>query len=114
LYQLLAGEIQRDGQGKIWASQAFDPATIYDYTLGHQVNRTYDFTRAVQVAAFEFMPDKIIILGPGTTVGAPTAQALISAGWKGLLDKADFQERQKSDGILLSMGMNDQRHFAVR
>ena len=102
-----------DGRGHVWLPRAFDPTAIYDYTLGAQINRSYDFTRAVQVAAFEFMPDKIIVLGPGTTMGAPVAQALIAGGWKGLSGKADFLARQKSDPILLSMGMADQRALAT-
>lgn len=98
-----------DGQGRIWAPKAFDPKATYDYTLGAQLNRTYDFTRAVQVAAAEFAPDKIIVLGPGTTLGAPTAQALIASGWRGLSGKADFQARQASDPVILSMGIAEQR-----
>ena len=69
-----------DGTGTIWSPKAFDVEAIYDYTLGVQINRTYDFTRAVQVAAREFCPDRIAVLGPGTTLGAPVAQALISMG----------------------------------
>jgi [acyl-carrier-protein] S-malonyltransferase len=98
-----------DGQGRIWSPKAFDPAAIYDYTLGAQLNRTYDFTRAVQVAAAEFAPDKIIILGPGTTLGAPAAQALIASGWRGLSGKVDFQIRQADDPFILSMGIAAQR-----
>jgi [acyl-carrier-protein] S-malonyltransferase len=98
-----------DGQGKIWFPNAFDPAAIYDYTLGAQLNKSYDYTRAVQIAAAEFAPDKIIILGPGTTLGAPTAQSLIASGWRGLSGKADFQARQASDPVILSMGIPDQR-----
>jgi [acyl-carrier-protein] S-malonyltransferase len=105
-----AGDIAAiDGQGRIWSPKAFDPAAIYDYTLGAQLNRTYDFTRAVQVAAVEFAPDKIIVLGPGTTLGAPTAQALIASGWRGLSGKADFQARQADDPLILSMGIAEQR-----
>lgn len=102
-----------DGTGKIWLPKAFDPAAIYDYTLGAQINRTYDFSRAVQVAAREFCPDRIAILGPGTTLGAPVAQALIAAGWRGLQGKDDFQSRQKDDPLLISMGMETQRPYAV-
>jgi malonyl CoA-acyl carrier protein transacylase len=102
-----------DGQGRIWSPKAFDPTAIYDYTLGAQLNRTYDFTRAVQVAASEFAPDKIIVLGPGTTLGAPTAQALIANRWRGLSGKADFQARQAADPIILSMGIAEQRALAV-
>ena len=102
-----------DGRGRVWSPKAFDPATIYDYTLGAQLNRTYDFARAVQVAAAEFAPDKIIVLGPGTTLGAPTAQALIASGWRGLTGKADFQERQIDAPIILSMGIAEQRALAT-
>ena len=105
-----SGEIAAiDGHGRIWSPKAFDPAGIYDYTLGAQLNQTYDFTRAVQVAAAEFAPDKIIVLGPGTTLGAPTAQALIASGWRGLSGKADFQARQANDPVILSMGIAEQR-----
>lgn len=98
-----------DGQGRIWSPKAFDPAAIYDYTLGAQLNQTYDFTLAVQVGAAEFAPDKIIVLGPGTTLGAPTAQALIASGWRGLAGKAGFQKRQADDPVVLSMGIAQQR-----
>ena len=109
-YDFGAGDIAAiDGQGRIWSPKAFDPAAIYDYTLGAQLNQTYDFTRAVQVAAAEFAPDKIIVLGPGTTLGAPTAQALIASGWRGLSGKADFQARQATDPVILSMGIPEQR-----
>ncbi len=101
-----------DGQGRIWSPGAFGRDAIYDYTFGAQLTDSYDFTRAVQVAAAEFAPDTIIVLGPGTTLGAPTAQALIESGWRGLSGKADFQSRQTNDPILISMGMEDQRGWA--
>jgi [acyl-carrier-protein] S-malonyltransferase len=103
-----------DGQGKIWSPRAFSEDAIYAYTLGAQLTETYDFTLAVQVAAAEFAPDVIIVLGPGTTLGAPTAQALIASGWRGLSGKADFQKRQQDDLILISMGMDEQRVWAER
>jgi acyl transferase domain-containing protein len=102
-----------DGTGRIWSPKAFDPSAIYDYTFGAQINRTYDFTRAVQVAAREFCPDRIAVLGPGTTLGAPVAQALIACGWRGLSGKADFQTRQAGDPLLISMGMDGQRAYAL-
>ncbi len=98
-----------DGQGRIWSPKAFDSAAMYDYTLGAQINQTYDFSRAVQVAAAEFAPDKIILLGPGTTLGAPTAQSLIASGWRGLSGKADFQTRQTEHPVIVSMGIAEQR-----
>jgi acyl transferase domain-containing protein len=109
-----SGEVAAiDGQGKIWSPKAFDPAAIYDYTLGAQLNSAYDFTRAVQVAAAEFAPDKIIVLGPGTTLGAPTAQSLIASGWRGLSGKTNFQAQQTDDPVILSMGIAEQRALVV-
>lgn len=101
-----------DGQGRIWSPQAFDRQAIYDYTLGAQLTDTFDFTRAVQVAAAEFAPDNIIVLGPGTTLGAPVMQSLIASGWRGLSGKSDFQSRQSENPMLISMGMADQRGWA--
>ena len=101
-----------DGQGRIWSPSAFSREAIYEYTLGAQLTDSYDFTRAVQVAAAEFAPDTIIVLGPGTSLGAPTIQALIASGWRGLSGKADFQARQHDTPILISMGLADQRIWA--
>ena len=103
-----------DGQGRIWSPRAFDRQAIYDYTLGAQLTDTYDFTRAVQVAAAEFAPDNIIVLGPGTTLGAPVIQSLISSEWRGLSGKTDFQTRQSENPLLISMGMAEQRAWAER
>lgn len=109
-----AGKIPAiDGQGRIWSPRAFDHEAIYDYTLGTQLTDTYDFTRAIQVAAAEFAPDTVIVLGPGTTLGAPTAQALIASGWRDLSNKADFQARQQDEPMLISMGMAEQRARAL-
>jgi malonyl CoA-acyl carrier protein transacylase len=98
-----------DGRGAIWWPGAADPDALRDYTLGHQVTETYDFTRAIQVAAREFAPDYFIVTGPGTTLGGAVAQSLILANWKGMDSKADFQARQKEAPMLVSMGLEDQR-----
>jgi acyl transferase domain-containing protein len=109
-----AGEIPAiDGQGRIWSPRAFSREAIYDYTLGAQLTESYDFTRAVQVAAAEFAPDTVIVLGPGTTLGAPTVQALIASGWRGLSGKADFQARQQEELMLISMGISEHRAWAL-
>lgn len=102
-----------DGTGRVWNPSAFSRDALYEYTLGTQISQTYDFTRAVQVAAAEFAPDVIICLGPGSTLGAPIAQSLIQSGWKGLSGKKDFQARQLQEPLLISMGMSDQRSSAV-
>lgn len=98
-----------DGRGRIWSPHASDPAALRDYTLGHQVVAPYDFTRAVQVGMKEFAPDAVIVLGPGSSLGGPVAQALIGIGWQGLTGKTDFIARQAEDPLILSMGMDDQR-----
>jgi acyl transferase domain-containing protein len=102
-----------DGRGAIWWPGASDPEALWDYTLGHQVTETYDFTRAIAVAAREFAPDLFIITGPGTTLGGAVAQSLILANWRGLDGKAGFQARQQEAPILAAMGMEEQRRWVA-
>ncbi|MCB1478238.1 MAG: ACP S-malonyltransferase [Tepidamorphaceae bacterium] len=98
-----------DGRGAIWWPKATDTDALWDYTLGTQVTETYDFTRAVTVAAREFAPDMFIITGPGTTLGGAVAQSLILAGWLGMGSKDDFRTQQDKAPLLASMGMPEQR-----
>lgn len=98
-----------DGRGAIWWPGATDVAALRDYTLGAQVVETYNFTKAIQVAAREFAPDIFIVAGPGATLGGAIAQSLIGAKWQGISDKASFQTRQSDDPVLISMGREDQR-----
>ncbi|WP_371397807.1 ACP S-malonyltransferase [Fretibacter rubidus] len=102
-----------DGQGNIWALHSTDIDALYNYTLGAQINSTYDFSRAVQNAAHEFAPDVFIVLGPGGTMGAPVAQSLIAKNWRGLSGKTDFQNRQKDAPIILSMGREENRNLVI-
>jgi len=104
-----------DGRGHIWRRHATDPEALRRYTFGTQILETYDFTRAVQVAVKEFAPDRIVLLGPGDTLGGAIAQALIGIEWHGLRSKVDFLEAQASSApILLAMGREDQRALAVQ
>ncbi len=98
-----------DGRGKIWWPGATDTEALWDYTLGHQVTETYDFSRAVQTAAREFAPDLFIVTGPGATLGGAVAQSLVLANWQGMADKAAFQGRQEAEPLLIAMGRDDQR-----
>jgi [acyl-carrier-protein] S-malonyltransferase len=99
-----------DGRGHIWRPFASKAEALRDYTFGTQILERYDFTRAVQVAVREYAPDRIVLLGPGDTLGGAIAQALIAIEWRGLRSKADFQEMQSSSApVLLSMGREDQR-----
>lgn len=98
-----------DGRGAIWWPGAVRPDALWDYTFGCQVTETYDFARALTVAAREFAPDLFILAGPGTTLGGAVAQALIAADWRGIQTKNDFKTKQDSDPVLVSMGMENQR-----
>jgi acyl transferase domain-containing protein len=102
-----------DGRGGIWQPKACDLDALYSYTLGHQVTETYDFTKAIRTAATEFMPDMIIVLGPGTTLGGATAQSLLLSNWKGMTSRRDFATAQENDPVLSSMGIPDQRRSVL-
>ena len=99
-----------DGRGQIWRPHASPSDALRHYTFATQILETYDFTRAIQVAVKEFAPDRLILLGPGDTLGGAIAQALIAIEWNGLRSKRDFQEIQSSSSpVLLAMGREDQR-----
>ena len=102
-----------DGAGRIWRPHASAPTALWDYTLGEQVVETYDFTTAVRVAVREFAPDRLIVLGPGDTLGSAVAQSLIAASWRGLDSKIAFVSAQARDPFVLAMGRDDQRPLAV-
>ena len=102
-----------DGRGAIVRPFASDPRALWDYTFGAQILETYDFTTALTVAIREFAPDRIVLLGPGETLGGAIGQVLVALGWQGIDSKAVFQARQASDPILLAMGRADQRALSV-
>ncbi len=97
-----------DGRGEIWQPGS-DPAGIRDYTLHHQVQQTYDFTRAITVGVREFAPERIIVLGPGPAMGAPVLQTLMSLEYRGLATRESWQLRQQRDPLVLAMGIDTQR-----
>ena len=98
-----------DGRGHIWRPHASDSKALRRYTFATQILEAYDFTRALQVAVKEYAPDRIILLGPGDTLGGAIAQALIAIRWRGLHSKADFQAMQSADPFLIAMGREEQR-----
>lgn len=102
-----------DGRGNVWWPGASEVQALYDYTLGAQVTQPYDFTRAITHAAREFAPDLFIVLGPGTTLGGAVAQSLICANWRGMGDKDAFKVQQEQSGLLVSMGLPDQRRLVT-
>ncbi|MBN8541735.1 MAG: ACP S-malonyltransferase [Deltaproteobacteria bacterium] len=94
-----------DGRGKIWQPYATDLEDLYRYTLDTQVVDTYDFTKAVTVTLKEFAPDKLVLLGPGNSLGGSIGQILVENKWQGIQNKVDFSARQKEDPFLISMGL---------
>jgi hypothetical protein len=103
-----------DGRGAIWWPHSTDTYALWDYTLGHQITETYDFTRAIEIAAREFAPDLLIIAGPGTTLGGAVIQSLILAQWRGVRSKKDFEALQKEAPLIAAMGQEDQRRSVIR
>ena len=102
-----------DGLGQVWQPYSCDTEQLYNYTLNTQVVEPYNFSKAIEVAIKEFAPDKLIILGPGATLGGAVAQSLISHQWLHLQTKADFIAQQKQDPFILAMGLTEQRQQVV-
>ncbi len=93
-----------DGRGYIWQDYATDLTELYEYTFNHQVVQPYDFSKAVTVALKEFCPDRLILLGPGNSLGGAIGQILIENKWLDLKSKSDFSELQKANPFLISLG----------
>ena len=100
-----------DGRGHIWTPFSTDSSELHQYTLGHQVTKAYDFSSAVMVTMKEFCPDKLVLLGPGNTLGGAIGQIMIKNNWLDVNSKSAFLRRQKSDPYLISMGMKEQREI---
>jgi len=98
-----------DGQGKVWNPGTTHLGDLYQYTLGPQINSPFDFSKALEVGIKDYAPDVIIILGPGSTLGAPAAQELIKHRWEGLESKEDFKQRQLDNPYIISMNIEEQR-----
>lgn len=102
-----------DGRGHVWLPRASNLHDLWDYTLGEQVTEPYDFRKSVTHAVREFAPDRIIVLGPGSTLTGAVAQSLISINWEGHGCKQDFIARQKEDPLILAMNEPAQRALAT-
>ena len=98
-----------DGAGRIWHQHATDPVALHDYTFGAQILEPYDFAKAIAVGIKEFAPDRIVLIGPGDTLGGAIGQVLVREAWLGMRDKAAFSARQAGDPFLIAMGRAEQR-----
>jgi len=102
-----------DGLGQLWQPHSCNTQALYQYTLGTQVVSPYNFTKAIEVAVKEYAPDKLIILGPGATLGGAVAQSIIKQKWLNLQQKSDFVALQKQDPFIIAMGLAEQRKLVV-
>lgn len=103
-----------DGEGRIWRPHAATPKAMHRYTFTTQILEPYDFTRSLTVGIKEFAPDRIVLLGPGDTLGGAIGQVLVAERWMGMTDKAEFAMRQAADPFLIAMGREDQRKFVAK
>jgi len=86
-----------DGRGTRFTPAATHPAELANYTLGHQVTRPFDFTRSVRTLLREQAPDRLVLPGPGNTLGGICGQILCIEGWRGIHTRADFNAAQATD-----------------
>ena len=93
-----------DGRGSQFTPWATSPRELMGYTLGHQITRPFDFTRSVRVVLRELAPERLVLPGPGNTLGSICGQLLVQEGWRGIRSRADFEAVQASrEPILDSM-----------
>ncbi|MGQ0613986.1 MAG: ACP S-malonyltransferase [Planctomycetaceae bacterium] len=93
-----------DGRGRRHTPWSTDVEKLRDYTLGEQVTTPYDVALGFRVLLREYAPDRIVLPGPGNTMGSIAAQALIAEGWRGIRSRADFERVQAGpDPAVVSM-----------
>jgi malonyl CoA-acyl carrier protein transacylase len=90
-----------DGRGARFTPWSSDLAALRDYTLGAQIDTPYDFTASVRVALLEHAPERVVLPGPGNTLGGVCAQAAIALGWRNLGSREDFERVQASEAPLI-------------
>ena len=103
-----------DGEGRIWRAKSATPAAMHRYTFTTQILEPYDFTRSLAVGIKEFAPDRVVLLGPGDTMGGAIGQVLVAEKWLGMMDKVAFADRQSKNPFLIAMGRDDQRQLVTR
>lgn len=102
-----------DGRGKVWRRFESKPQDLWDYTFGHQILEPYDFTAAMTVGIREFAPDRVVLLGPGETLGGAIGQVLIARKWMDIASRSMFTVRQGEDPFLIGMGRPSQRGIVI-
>jgi [acyl-carrier-protein] S-malonyltransferase len=103
-----------DGRGVVFRPWSADPAALADYTLGHQVTDPYDFARGLRAALHHTAPDVVVLLGPGNSLGGPSAATLVHAHWHGAETRAAFEAETARAPMLLSFAVPEQRARLVQ
>ncbi|HTF87186.1 MAG TPA: ACP S-malonyltransferase [Planctomycetota bacterium] len=93
-----------DGRGNRFTPWSCDVDALAEYTLGAQIVEPFSFHKSVLVALHEHAPDRIVLPGPGNTLGGVCGQILALDGWRGIHTKADFERLQASENpVVVSM-----------
>lgn len=93
-----------DGRGRRHTPWNSSAASLSSYTLGDQVVEPYDLSSSLFVMLREHAPERVVLPGPGNTLGGVVGQVLVAEGWRGIRSKADFGVIQKGDDpIVVSM-----------
>ncbi len=90
-----------DGRGRRFTPWSTDAGELAHYTLRTQVVEPYDFTRSVRVVLREHAPDRLVLPGPGNTLGGVCGQILALEGWRGIRRKSDFERAQAGEGAVV-------------
>lgn len=85
-----------DGRGHVFSPASTDLRALAEYTLGHQVRETYDYTSAIRSVLHEFAPAHLALLGPGVSLAGPTGQIYVQERWNGIASKADLDARREA------------------
>jgi [acyl-carrier-protein] S-malonyltransferase len=91
-----------DGRGARWTPWSTDPSALRDYTFD-QLTEPYDFASAVRVALREHAPDRLVLLGPGSSLASSCAQVVVGEGYRGIASRAAFEAAQRRAPIVLSI-----------
>jgi malonyl CoA-acyl carrier protein transacylase len=86
-----------DGRGRRHTPWSTDAVELRDYTLRAQVVETFCFARCVRVALREHAPERLVLPGPGNTLGGVCGRILAAEGWRGIHSRDDFDRVQDSD-----------------
>ncbi|MEE8467847.1 MAG: ACP S-malonyltransferase [Planctomycetota bacterium] len=94
-----------DGRGQRFSPWSTDVDALREYTHGAQVVEPFDFSASVRVCLREWAPARLVLPGPGNSLGGVCGQVLVAEGWRGIRTRKDFTRVQEgADPLLVSMG----------